>query len=136
MKAVLAIALLGLAVLSVSGYKKYDRDRYIPPVTETATITIAAPTPTPMYTILPDLYQSCINILPNQKEIYVRPNYEGKNIVIGDKNILYLVGKPNRGKWEVLFPGGYFPADFNSRTDQFWRCQKPSMLPVPTSPTP
>lgn len=140
-KVVLALAVLGVASAAISGYTIFERDRYSATATATSTNTPGRKTltpvitPTPMYPSPPDVYQPCRNITPDQIYIYVRPDHEGNPIVTGDKNILYLVGKPNRGKWVVLFPGGYFPPDFDTQTDQFVRCEKLRVIPVPASPT-
>lgn len=128
LKIILAIAVLGLAASAISGYTIYDRNRFFPASTPTRTLAF---TPTPMYPFPPDI-KSCKSIPPDQQDYYTEP-YQGGIRVTGDKIYEYLVGRPDKGKFQVLYPGQQFPSDFDGQKDQFWFCRRTF---APASPTP
>lgn len=138
-KILITLGILGLISSAISGYTIYDRNRYIPPVTATATNTAArrdltpASTPTPIFPF-PYNVQSCRFIPSEQQNLYTEP-YKGGIRVTGDKIYEYLVGQPDKGKFQVLYPGQQLPSDFDSQKDQFWFCRR-NFGQIPASPTP
>ncbi len=136
---ILAIALLGFASAAISGCTIFERDRYNAAATATSTNTAGrrdltpAFTPTPMHPFPLDV-RSCRFIPPEQQDLYTEPHKNGRR-VIGDKIFEYLVGKPDKGKFQVLYPGQLLPTDFNSHKDQIWFCRR-TFEPIQASPTP